>query len=102
MHKIQCSGANQKRKRNVLTVELKIEVLQLFERNKDVAERAKHIAKQTVCEISRKKAGLQSFVPKSDSAKAISDRKTLKPLTWWRNVQLVLTQESARYSSTWT
>lgn len=90
---MQRTGANQKRKRNVLSIEQKIEILKQFERNKSVAELAKiyNIGKQTVRDIVKKKAELQSFVAKADSAKAIFDRKTLKGSTF-RELDDVMTK----------
>ncbi|KAJ8942138.1 hypothetical protein NQ318_021646 [Aromia moschata] len=82
---MQCTGANVKRKRNVLTISQKMEILKQFEKNKSsVAALAKtyNIGKQTVRDIVKKKAKLQSFVAKADSANAISDRKSLKGSTF--------------------
>ncbi|XP_045464221.1 jerky protein homolog-like [Harmonia axyridis] len=81
---MQRTGVNQKRKRNVLTIEQKMEILKRFEKNTSVAVLATtyNIGKQTVRDIIKKKAELQSFVAKADSAKAISDRKSLKGSTF--------------------
>ncbi|KAJ8932571.1 hypothetical protein NQ318_007620, partial [Aromia moschata] len=82
---MQCTGANVKRKPNVLTISQKMEILKQFEKNKSsVAALAKtyNIGKQTVRDIVKKKAKLQSFVAKADSANAISDRKSLKGSTF--------------------
>ncbi|KAJ8945532.1 hypothetical protein NQ318_020377 [Aromia moschata] len=82
---MQCTGANVKRKRNILTISQKMEILKQFEKNKSsVAALAKtyNIGKQTVRDIVKKKAKLQSFVAKADSANAISDRKSLKGSTF--------------------
>lgn len=81
---MQRTGANEKRKRNVLTIEQKMEILKQFENKISVAMLAKiyNIGKQTVRDIVKKKSELQSFVAKADSAKAISDRKSLKGSTF--------------------
>ncbi|XP_050305586.1 jerky protein homolog-like [Anthonomus grandis grandis] len=81
---MQRTGANEKRKRNVLTIEQKMEILKQSENNISVAILAKtyNIGKQTVRDIVKKKSQLQSFVAKADSAKAISDRKPLKGSTF--------------------
>lgn len=81
---MQRTGANEKRKRNVLSLEQKMEILKQFEKKKDVALLAKtyNIGKQTVRDIVKNKAKLQSFVANADSAKAISDRKSLKGSTF--------------------
>ncbi|XP_050304313.1 jerky protein homolog-like [Anthonomus grandis grandis] len=80
----QRTGANEKRKRNVLTIEQKMEILKQSENNISVAILAKtyNIGKQTVRDIVKKKSQLQSFVAKADSAKAISDGKSLKGSTF--------------------
>lgn len=90
---MQCTGANEKRKRNVLTIEQKMEILKQFEKNKSVAALAKiyNIGKQTVRDIVKKKTELHSFVAKADSAKAISDRKSLKGSTF-RELDNAMTQ----------
>lgn len=81
---MQRTGTNKKRKRNVLTIEQKMEILRRFEKNTSVAVLATtyNIGKQTVRDIVKKKAELQSFVANADSAKAFSDRKSLKGSTF--------------------
>lgn len=78
------SGMNQKRKRNVLTIEHKIEIVDKFEKNVPVAMLSKmyNIGKQTVRDIVKKKDDLQRFVASSDSTRAISERRTLKKPTF--------------------
>ncbi|CAH1099857.1 unnamed protein product [Psylliodes chrysocephalus] len=60
-----------------------MEILLQFENNISVGVLAKayNFGKQTVRDIVKKKAELHSFVAKADSAKAISDRKSLKEST---------------------
>lgn len=81
---MQRTGANEKRKRNVLTIEQKMDILKQYENKIGVAVLAKkyNIGKQTVRDIVKKKTELRSFIDKADSAKAIYDRKSLKGSTF--------------------
>lgn len=70
-----------KRKRNVLTIETKLKIVERMENGESVAVLARHynIGKQTVRDIFRDKNKLTQFVMSSDTFNASSSRKTLKP-----------------------
>lgn len=82
MHKMQRSGAIQMRQRNVLTKAQKMQIVQQLEKVKAFTEYITWGSKHFVTLLGRKSN--QSFMAKVDSAKAISDRKPLKGLSFPR------------------
>lgn len=73
-----------KRKRNVLTIEQKLEILNKREKGESVASlsRIYEVGKQTIRDIIKNKVKLQNFITQSDSFKNISARKSLKGSTF--------------------
>ncbi|KAJ3649085.1 hypothetical protein Zmor_020847 [Zophobas morio] len=78
------ASGSAKRKRTVLTIEQKIEIIKQNESGENVAALARRfgIGRQTVRDIVKNKTNLQAFLLQADSTQVVSQRKTMKASTF--------------------